>query len=259
MPSMPPPSSLAGRAFASIRRNFFALYAAALWPYLLLVAISIVINVAVRHAHPAAAPLDPVVIWREMSFLAKLGVFVGFAALAKLPLGFAIGGISLLVNQDCCERKGSLGGTLRELMRRSLPLVILCMVIGCAAIFGAVFVLPGIAVALLTVFAVPVMLLEETGIMTALHRSIKLAWEHIGTVIVMVSAFAASLIVMWVIFAALTISVLQLEDMSATVAMWMFLGLGMPILVCVYGTALTILYRDARVGRGAGRPVSAAA
>jgi len=256
---MTPTPSLAGRSFASIRRNLFSVYLAALWPYLVVVTIFITINVIVRHTHPAATPFDPAAFWRGMSFVSKLGVFVGFAALTQLPLGFAIGGISLVVYQDCCGRKMSLANALKELMRRSLPLAVLCMVIGCAAVFGAVFVVPAIAVGLLTVFAVPVMLLEETGIMQALRRSVSLAWQHIGTVLVTVFLFGASLIVMWIFFAVITTSILRLEDMSGAVAFWLLFGVGMPILVCVYGTALTILYHDACASSGEKQAVSPAA
>jgi hypothetical protein len=45
------PSSLAGRAVHVLRRRFPALFGAAVWPYLALVSIFVIISSVYRHAH----------------------------------------------------------------------------------------------------------------------------------------------------------------------------------------------------------------
>jgi len=69
---MTAPSSLPGRAFRVLRRRLPALLGASLWPYLVMVGIYTVIGVVYRHIHPMYTASDPITLWRDFSFLAKL-------------------------------------------------------------------------------------------------------------------------------------------------------------------------------------------
>lgn len=247
---MNPPSSLPGRAVQVLRRRFPPLFGAAVWPYLVLASIFVVINVVVRHTHPASGNIDPAAAWRGMSILAKFGVIIGFVACASMPHGLAMGSVSSLAYEDYCGRESSLGSALKRVMGRLLSLVALSFLVGCGAVFGTfLFLLPGLMITMLTVFAIPVMLLEEAGVATALRRSMCLAWDRIGTVLGLLLSFALVFMVVEGIF-SLLIGTLNLEGTAAAGTMWAFLVLGLATLVCVYGTAVTVLYYDIRVSRG---------
>lgn len=251
---MNPPTSLAGRAVSTLRRRLPALFAAAVWPYLLLVSVLIIINIVVRHMHPVGAPIDPTAMWRGMSFLRKLGVIILFVASASVPYGLAMGGTSLLAYEDYRGGGDSLGGVLKRVMRRTPSLVVLSFLVGCGTFLGSLFfVLPGMLVPMFTAFAIPVILLEDAGVETALRRSMRLAWSRIGTVLVLQLILGmAGMVVSF--FFSLLIGATNLEGMAAAVTMWAFLGLSMAVLVCVYGTVVAILYHDIGVSRGELQP-----
>jgi len=144
----------------------------------------------------------------------------------------------------------SLKDALKRLLGRSPSLLILSFLIGCGVVFGSIpLVLPGLIVLMLTVFAVPVMLLEQAGVVIALRRSMHLVRERIGTVIELLVAFGVVGQVTVLSFVWLT-ATLNLSDMEDLVTMWAFIGLILPALVCVYGTVVTILYHDIRVSHG---------
>jgi hypothetical protein len=244
-------SSLPVRGARVLGRSLPALFGAAVWPYLVLVSIYAVLHVVVRHLQPEGAPpFDPTTAWQGMSFPAQLGLFIGFAAIVFVPQGFALGGVSLLVFDDCCGETMSLKDALKRLLGRSPSLLILSFLIGCGVVFGSIpLVLPGLIVLMLTVFAVPVMLLEQAGVVIALRRSMHLVRERIGTVIELLVAFGVVGQVTVLSFVWLT-ATLNLSDMEDLVTMWAFIGLILPALVCVYGTVVTILYHDIRVSHG---------
>jgi uncharacterized membrane protein len=251
---MTPPTSLAGRAVPVLRRRFPALFGAAVWPYLLLVSILVVINIVVRHAHPAGEPFDPAAMWRGMSFLRKLGVMLSFVAGAAVPYGLAMAGTSIVAYEDYRGGEDSLGSALKRVVGRVLSLVVLSFLVGCGTLLGSfLFVLPGMLVPMFTVFAIPVMLVEDAGVGTALRRSLRLAWDRIGTILVFQLILGMVWMVVSIIFASL-LGALGLEGMAAAVTMWAFLGLSMAVVVCVYGTVVAILYHDIRVSRGELQP-----
>lgn len=244
------PSSLSGRAFRVLYRRLPALLAASFWPYLLLVSVVAISATVYRHTHTVDTAFDPAAAWHAMSFLAKFRVLIGFVAGASIPYGLAFAGVSLLVYDDYRGQESSLGTVLKRVMGRLLPVAALSFLVGCGSLFGAFFFLiPGLIVAMLTPFAVPVLLLEETGIVTALRRSMHLAGSRIGTVL----GLMLTLAIVWNLVVGIYfwwIRTLSLEGMAFAEAIWALLAVPLPMVMCVYCTTLTILYYDIRVSLG---------
>src|SRR5258706_6173235 len=161
---MTAPRSLPGRAFRLLRRRLPALLGASLWPYLVMVGIYTVIGVVYRHTHPMYTASDPITLWRDFSFLAKLRVILIFVASASIPYGLAFAGVSLLVYDDYRGERSSLGSALKRVMRRLPAVVGVSFLVGCGGVFGSILLVPGIFFTMLTVFTVPVLLLEEAGV-----------------------------------------------------------------------------------------------
>ena len=246
------PTSLSGRAFSVLRRRLPSLLAASIWPYVALVALIVITSVVYHRAHPGGVTYDPVTLWHSMFFRAQLGVILGFVASTSIPYGLAFAGVSLLVYDDCRGIEGTLGDALSRVMRRLLPVMVLSFLVGCGGVCGSfIFFVPGLLVAILTAFAVPVLLLEEAGIGNALRRSMSLASSRSGTILGLMLALA----VVWfsvviIFFLLIPAANLDVSSMEAAWAFRVLLATVLPILICVYCTMLTILYYDIRVSRG---------
>jgi hypothetical protein len=258
---MTAPSSLPGRAFRVLRRRLPALLGASLWPYLVLVGIYIVIGTIYRHTHPMYTTSDPVTLWRDFSFPAKIGVILIFVASASIPYGLAFAGVSLTVYDDYRGEESSLGSVLKRVMRRWLAVVVASFLVGCGGVFGSFMLIPGVIFTMLTVFTVPVLLLEEAGVGSALRRSMRLALDRAGSVLGLMLTFGMVVYLVVISYFGL-VQALNLDDETMVWAFRGLLGVAVPMMMCLYCTMLAILYCDIRVSRGelgAGSPVPGAA
>ena len=244
-------TSLSGRAFSLMRRRFAVLVALAMWPYLALVVIFMIIGFVVRLLHPVGAPpTDPLQTWRSMTVLAKLGVILSFVAFASFPWGVASGGVSVMVCEDSLGREVSLGNVMARLMRRLPSLFVLSFVVGGAVLFGSAFlVVPGFIIFVVSVFAVDLMLNEDAGVVQALTRSYSLSVTWIGIVIALALALAVAAGVLQVVILVI-FATLDLEGTEMVAMIWSFIALVPPALIAVFGTLMSLLYCDVRSQRG---------
>jgi hypothetical protein len=192
---------------------------------------------------------DPITLWRDFSFLAKLRVILTFVASASIPYGLAFAGISLLVYDDYRGERSSLGSVLKRVMRRLPAVVGVSFLVGCGGVFGSILLVPGIFFTMLTVFTVPVLLLEEAGVGTALRRSMRMAWGRAGTVLGLMLSFGAVLYLVVIVYFGL-MQALNFDEIGMMWAFRALLGMVVPMMMCAYCTMLAILYCDIRVSHG---------
>ena len=186
---------------------------------------------------------DPVAMWQEMSIAAKCGVIIAYIATASIPRGLSTAGVTLLAYRDYLELEESVWATLKPIRVRLFSVVILSFLIGCATVLGLPFILPAMLVEMLTIFAVPVLLLERCGIAAALRRSVQLAWQRMGTILTLL----LSLMIVVIVGEVFLIAFLRATDFgesSLFVTFWGVLAIAAPLLVSVYGTFVTVLYYD---------------
>jgi len=115
---------------------------------------------------------------------------------------------------------------------------------------GGVFpYLPGLLVFAFMSFAIPVLVVEDTKVLTALRRGIDLASMRFGTLlglyaVVLLVIVAAAI---GVVFVA---PIADLTGWTGIIAFWALIVALFPILVTVTTAAVVHLYRDLREQRG---------
>ena len=185
-----------------------------------------------------------------MGVLAKLGVLLAYLASISLPSGFATAGAVIVVWGELQGEEVDGRAIFSRIRRVFLRLMVLSLCIGIVcAIGGALFFVPGVLGFSFMSFAIPVLVIEEAKVSTALRRGLDLASTRFGTLL---GLYALVLLV--VIIAAIGIAVLastvDLPWWIGITAFWgSFVALA-PVVVAGTTGAVVCLYRDLREQRG---------
>ena len=147
------------------------------------------------------------------------------------------------VREKCDERRGRVRASFLRLTGLSLCIGIMCSI-------GGVFpYLPGLLVFAFMSFAIPVLVVEDTKVLTALRRGIDLASMRFGTLlglyaVVLLVIVAAAI---GVVFVA---PIADLTGWTGIIAFWALIVAIFPILMMVTTAVVVHLYRDLREQRG---------
>jgi hypothetical protein len=229
-----------------IRRRFATLWLATAWPYIVMAACFLISAFIFRAYHDPSQQFDPVTLWHSMGATAKVGVLFAYLASISLPNGFATAGVAVVVWADLHGEAASLASVFGVIGRVFLRLTILSLCIGILCTIGGAFLyLPGVLAAAFLSFAIPVLVIEDAKVSTALRRGVKLASQRIGALLGLYA------IVLFVIVAALVgmFSVGPIADLPSGVGIIVFWSLFVslvPIGVMGISAAVVRLYRDLR-------------
>lgn len=243
-------SSALNRSLAVVRRHFATLWLAAAWPYIVMVICFLIARFVVNAYHDPTKQWDPVTLWHSMGVPAKLGVLLAYLACISLPNGFATAGATIVVWADLQGEEVDLQSVFSRIGQLFLRLIGLSLCIGIMCSIGGVFLyLPGILVFAFMSFAIPVLVIEDAKVSTALRRDIDLASKRFGALlglyaVVMVVIIAAAI---GVVFVA---PIADLKGWTGTVAFWALIVAIFPALIMVTTAVVVHLYRDLREQRG---------
>jgi hypothetical protein len=127
---------------------------------------------------------DPVTLWHRMGVLPRVGVLLSYLACISLPFSFATAGVTVVSWADLQGEAVDLRSVFSRIGRVLLRLVILSLSIGVMSIIGGMFFLvPGIVVFIFMSFAVPVLVIEDATVSTALRRGTGLASTQLGALL----------------------------------------------------------------------------
>ena len=164
------------RALPVIKRRLATLWLATAWPYIGLSICYMITGFVVRAYHPPDGQTDPLTLWHSMGVLARLGVVFAYLATISLPNGFAMAGASVVVWADLQGEAVRVRFVFSQIVHVLLRLVVLSFCIGGICLIGGMFFLvPGVLGFALLSFAIPVLVIEDTTVSTALRRGFKLS------------------------------------------------------------------------------------
>ena len=179
-------------AFVFYRRRFLAcLVAMALVQVPVTIGLTLISETARRKIEQAG--LDQELL--AQGFTYALLVFLPSAVLSLVATQVGTGAVTYLVGRECTGTRVGVVESYRWAFRKMLPLLGVAALIGLASVLGFLFfVVPGVIAFLVTFAAVPVVMLEDRGVVDSLRRSYELATGSLGrvaTVRLLMAAFLA--------------------------------------------------------------------
>jgi len=238
--------SIIGCACDIIRRRGAVLLAASLWPFAL---SFIAIMLVVRTIQPAGydASWDSIQVWQSMNWLMRWTWIVSYICYCFLSPMLALAGISEIVSADHAGTGLSFGSVLHRVMQTLSRVILLAFAVGFLASFGLqFFVLPGLAVIVITTFAVPAIMLEGKGMRSAWRRSAVLVRQRRSAVVILYGGLLVTLIA---IFSVIFVLRRANEEATKLLCQLCFLVVPVPIAM-LFGTLNTLLFLDIRNREG---------
>jgi len=219
----------------------------------------LIARLVVNAYHDPSKQWDPVTLWHSMGVPAKLGVLLAYLACISFPNGFATAGATAAIWADLQGEEVGLRSVFSRIGQVFLRLTGLSLCIGImCSIGGAIFYLPGVLLFAFMSFAIPVLVIDDTEVLTALRRGINLASMRIGALlglyaVVLLVIIAAAI---GVVFVA---PIADLKGWTGTIAFWALIVAIFPALMMVTTAVVVHLYRDLREQGGelaAGKPAA---
>jgi hypothetical protein len=245
--TMDPKSSLLNRAWRVLQKDPAALLVAAQWPYLAVFAAAAIARALIlRYVDLAAAPTEPLELWRSQGPLARVGMVVSYPLCTSVPQALAVAGISVVTWESCLGGNTGLWHGLLEVRRRFLVLLALSFVVGFASMFLGV-----VAVIFQTLFlptAVVVLIMERPrlsiwgALRTSLNWTTPIRW-----LLPLVLSVPMGLAFLLFPLAYRVRSSLSLPPAFFTFAVLVvFILIVPPTIALVLGITLTLSYYDRR-------------
>lgn len=239
------PDSFFARSATVLRRHFLAIWAAASWPALILAAGCIALAWTI-HSSRGDAPFDSVQAWRALSLAGKLGVMIVWVLLISLPSALSTATISAYIWDDSTGLSASLGKAFARLSQIAGRLLALALLVGfCSQLGLFFFAMPGVLVYAVFSFSIPVLVVENASVGTAIRRGMKLGSKRVGTVLGIFLGAA----VFFFMAIAFTIALLGARDFSWAERLnilWVSIIVTFSIVMMTTGTMVTQLYRVIR-------------
>jgi len=247
--------SLLTRTTATLRRDFLALWLTSAWPYFLVGICFTLIGAVYRATHDPAIQISPLDLWQALGPLDKFGIDAAFLISVVVPRDLATAGVAMKVwaklhgePMDWPLFLSRFGRVLPRLLVLSLALGLVC------SLAGFLFILPGIVLAVFTSFAIPVLVIQDTTISSALRTGFTLAKTQFGR-----------LLLLWVITVLLGCAGLlgmigamalapawsdSLPRWMTGAAFWVGISIVASLCILIRATVTTHLYQDAVARRG---------
>jgi hypothetical protein len=195
---------------------------------------------------------DPVTLWQSMGVPAKLGVILAYLACISFPNGFATAGATVVIWADLQWEEVDFRSVVSRIGQVFLRLTGLSLCIGIMCSIGGAFLyLPGVLVFAFLSFAIPVLVIEDTRVLTALRRGIDLASMRVGTLLGLYAVVLLVVIVavaIWIVFA--TAELREWASMIRFWPLWPLIVAFFTILTMATIAVVVLLYRDLREQRG---------
>jgi hypothetical protein len=173
--------SVASQVFPLIRRRFFPLWLAAVWPYALLAGSMTSIAFAVHPRLASGQMGSSADLWNSMSSLNKLAMMLAFTIQIFLPRDLGAVGVAMIV------RSHRLGADLelKSLVSRYARIVwlVVPLSIGMGIMTGLgclLLLLPGLFFALWSAFVMPALATAQDNLGTAMRRSFRFSLRQFG-------------------------------------------------------------------------------
>jgi hypothetical protein len=217
-------SSALNLSLAIVRRHFTTLWLATAWPYIVMVICFLIARLVVNAYHDPSKQWDPVTL--------------------------ATAGATVVIWTDLQSEEVDLRSVFSRIGQVFLRLTYLSLCIGIMCSIGGAFLyLPGVLVFAFMSFAIPVLVIEDTKVLTALRRGINLASMRLGALL---GLYAVVLLVIvavaiGVVFVA---PITDLKGWTGTIAFWALIVAIFPALMMVTTAVVVHLYRDLREQRG---------
>ena len=237
-------------SLAVMRRHFATLWSATAWPYMVMIICFLIARFVVNADHDPSKQWDPVTLWHSMGVPAKLGLLLAYLACISFPNGFATAGATVVIWADLQGEEVDLQSVFLRIGQVFLRLTGLSLCIGIMCSIGGAFLyLPGVLVFAFMSFTIPVLVIEDAKVLTALRRGINLASMRFGTLL---GLYAVVLLVLvataiGVVFVA---PIADLKGWTGIIAFWALIVAILPILMMVTTAVVVHLYRDLREQRG---------
>ena len=167
-------------AFVLYRRRFLPCFAAmAVVQVPVTAGLTVVLNAAMRRVLEAKGDFD--LLSQGIAYL--LVVVLPSALLSLVATQIGTGAITYLVGKACIGETVGVVESYRWALRRAMPLIGTAAVVGIACVFGFfLFVVPAVIAFLVSFAAVPVVMLEDRGVLDGIRRSYELATGSLGRV-----------------------------------------------------------------------------
>lgn len=175
------PNSVLNRSFSVIRRRFVILWSATAWPYTVIAICYLTFAFVYRAHFDPGEKVDPVTLWHSIGVFAKLGVLLGYLVSISLPQGLATAGATAVVWADLQGEGVDLRSVFSRISQVFWRLVVLSLCIGSMSFLFAI--LPGVLLFAFVSLAVPVLVVEDAKVSTALRRGISLASTRLGALL----------------------------------------------------------------------------
>jgi hypothetical protein len=239
--------SVFARSFAIVRKQFSTLWVAAVWPFIGVALCYIAIGIYLRFSEAQSRP-NPLNLWQSMSGLGKLGILAAFVVSTALPQGLATAGVVNFVWKYLENGVATLGDAFSAVARNLLQLAILSLCIGAVVEFGSIFIVPGFAAMFFTAFAIPVLVIEHSGLMSAIKRSFALAAANVAGVVglILTSIVLGTFLMIGALIVFLVLASVHLPWLGNMLAFWTCIILAESLTQMMVATMLAHLYIDAR-------------
>jgi len=245
--------SLVTRSFGIVQRRFAILWVAAAWPHICLALCCMAIATFLRAQHQPDEQPNPLNLWQSMGGLGKFGVVAAFIVGTSLPRGLAVAGVTAVVWKDFEAGVATLRDVFSGITDNLVQIILLSVCIGVVSQIGLLFlIIPGVIALMFAAFAIPVLVIEHVGVLSAIKRSFTLAVANPLALLglILVSMLLGTTLA---VGAAVTVSNLISPNFPwwvSLAAFWTALVLAISLTQMVVATILTHLYIDIRGRRG---------
>lgn len=238
--------SVVKRSVVVLRSRFATLWAAAVWPQIVVALCYMAIGSFHHMREQTGEHADPLTLWQSMGGWEKLGVFAAFVVTTALPYGLAVGGLTAVVWKDFETGAASLRDAFAAIGRHFGRLVLLSLGLGAFSEIGSVIVIPTVLVIVFCAFAIPVLIIEGTGALRAVRRSFVLSGKRIGSILGLRFATFLFVLLMWIVVSALSRALpdTELQWWVIPLGFWAILVLFASLAYMIEATVVTQIYID---------------
>jgi len=244
--------SLVTRSFAIVRQHFALLWITAVWPHFCIALCWIAVT-AILRIHPASGDQpNPLNLWQSLTGLEKTGVLTAFIVTTSLPRGLAEAGIATVVWKNFKSGVATFRDALAGVTCHLAQLIILSICLGVIIEMGsAFFILPGFVTLMFTAFAIPVLVIERSGILAAINRSFTLVFANPMPILglILLSFLLGGLLMVCAFVVALSLSSPNFPWWVRSAIFWTCLILAVSVTQTIVATILTQMYIDIRSQR----------
>jgi hypothetical protein len=177
-----------------------------------------------------------------------VGVILAYMASISLPHSFATVGATAVVWADFRGETVDLRSVGASIGRVCLRLIVLSFIIGAIWVFGGIFLLlPGILGFAFMSFVIPVLVIENASVGTALRRGLDLASKRVGALL---GLYAIALVVVsavgviGLIVADSLASVVTVPWWATVLEFWIVVGVTASTLIMGITAVVVQFYRD---------------